>query len=61
MRRKYESKLIEEILNLIDSRVEYDENTRKLAKTILLAFKNEGRKGVEKIVENMMEGKILDA
>ena len=57
MRRKYESKLIEEILNLIDSRVEYDKNTRKLAKTILLAFKNEGRKGVEKIVENMMEGK----
>jgi|GEM_PF-1035085 len=61
MRRKYESKLIEEILNLIDSRVEYDKNTRKLAKTILLAFKNEGRKGVEKIVENMMEGKNLDA
>ncbi len=61
MRRKYESKLIEEILSLIDSRVEYDENTRELAKTILLAFKNEGRKGVEKMVENMMEGKNLDA
>ncbi|RLE64072.1 MAG: hypothetical protein DRJ49_00420 [Thermoprotei archaeon] len=51
-----ETKLMREILDLIDSRTDYDESVKKLAKDILITFKREGKKGVEKIINKLIEG-----